>query len=196
MFFTNIFGFSERRAVCEHAYEHPPRCWPATTSWPRSSPATASRCGATSWRRSGSSGSRWGFERKLAKRAGGRRKTDIGASGAHDGPGSRCGSLPAGEDGGGAGAGLSPRPPYPVRRLGSVPGESFGYTPRLPAAGRYPAKGLGRELNTDVTWTGAQGPRSLAVGGGPVLGRQERPKPSCRWRPMGTWLYVELNWTR
>jgi hypothetical protein len=77
---------------------------------------------------------------------------------------------------------------------GAYEKDSFGYTPRLPAAGRYPSKDLGKELSTDITWA-VRKDLSLAVGGGQFWGG----KAAAAFLPVeadGTWLYLELNWTR
>ena len=82
MFFTNIFGLSERRAVCEHAYQSTRQTLLAR--YDELAPIFA-RHGVT-LRRDVLEEPRllWeqvGLERKLEKRAGGRRKTDIRVSG-------------------------------------------------------------------------------------------------------------------
>lgn len=77
---------------------------------------------------------------------------------------------------------------------GAYEKESFGYTARLPQAGRYPAKDLGRELDADITWA-VRKDLSLAFGGGHFWGG----KAAEAFLPVeadGSWGYFEVSWTR
>lgn len=72
--------------------------------------------------------------------------------------------------------------------------ETFGYTPRLPASGRYPSKDLGREADVEVNWTLPRG-LQLGLGGGHFWGG-EAAEAFVPVESGGTWTYVELIWKR
>jgi hypothetical protein len=71
---------------------------------------------------------------------------------------------------------------------------SFGYAARLPAAGRFPSKELGREADLELTWTGPKG-LQLGVGGGRFWGG-EAAEAFLPLKADGSWTYVELSWKR
>jgi hypothetical protein len=77
---------------------------------------------------------------------------------------------------------------------GAFEEESFGYAARLPTGGRFPSKDLGRELNTDVAWALPAG-FQLGLGGGYFWGG-EAAEAFLLAEGDGSWVYLELNWTR
>jgi hypothetical protein len=77
---------------------------------------------------------------------------------------------------------------------GAFEEESFGYAARLPPGGRFPSRDLGRELNTDVTWTLPAG-LQLGIGGGYFWGG-EAAEALLPAEEDGRWVYLEMSWTR
>ncbi|HEX9941001.1 MAG TPA: alginate export family protein [Thermoanaerobaculia bacterium] len=71
---------------------------------------------------------------------------------------------------------------------------SFGYSLRMPAAGRYRSQDLGREADLEITWSLPEG-LQLGVGGGRFWGG----RAAEAFLPIGhdgSWTYVELSWKR
>jgi hypothetical protein len=77
---------------------------------------------------------------------------------------------------------------------GAYQDQSVGDAARIPAAGRFPSKELGREADLEVTWPLPQG-LQLGVGGGYFWGG----KAAEAFAPVesdGSWTFVELSWKR
>lgn len=71
---------------------------------------------------------------------------------------------------------------------------SFGYTARLPAAGRFPSHDLGREADLELTWAGPRG-LQVGVGGGRFWGG-DAAQAFLPVAADGSWTYLELSWKR
>lgn len=84
--------------------------------------------------------------------------------------------------------------PRETRSSGAFEKTSLGYTPRLPAGGRFPSKDLGNEADLELTYALPQG-LQLGVGGGYFRGG----KAARAFLPVeenGSWTYVELSWKK
>ena len=77
---------------------------------------------------------------------------------------------------------------------GAFEEESFGYTARLPASGRFPAHDLGREADLELTWSL---PRNLQLGvGGGYFWGGDAAEAFLPVKADGSWTFVELSWKR
>lgn len=77
---------------------------------------------------------------------------------------------------------------------GAFEEETFGYSVRLPASGRFSSRDLGREGDLELTWTL---PRNLQLGvGGGYFWGGAAAEAFLPVKSDGSWTYVELSWKR